>query len=423
MNKTEGSDAEVKKLEMRCKTLEAQLRQSITKKEHHEIVLEFEDKMTDMERQIAAQEKKIAEQEKALVRTKGELQSTLSLSAQISDVGASLATLDKSLGEQLKSVDSIAMKVSQGTVPVAVHQQSLAKIGELEEQVRAMVPKSDMAELQKRYEEANRQIGKMVKASEHDALKRRVAELESAVSSMVPSEQLAESEKQVRELKMRLAEHVPQSIYDELVSRVVQLAEDVTGGATTVDEQSGLQEEPVEPAPGEPTRPEPTNPAQAPERLPTVPMEAAAPETPAADGTELTQEPEIREVGSHLAEMKTDAEEAAQGAPAPSAPSERLAPAFRFEETDIEVSSGPEFANALANVPTKALELDVRSGEFERWFREALSDATTADLLGRVRAREVSGDELRNQVKSAVSKYAKEREAPMEAQPSQQTTA
>jgi hypothetical protein len=420
MNKTEGSDTEAKKLTMRCKTLEAQLRQSITKKEHHEIVLEFEDKMTDMEKQIAAQEKKIAEQEKELARTKGELQSTLSLGEQISDVGAHLGALDKSLGEQLKSMDSIALKVSQGTVPVSVHQQSLAKIGELEEQVRTMVPKSELAESQKRYEEANRQIAKMVKASDHDALKQKVAELESSVSSMIPAEQLAESEKQVRELKMRLAEHVPQSVYDELVSRVVQLAEDVTGGETAVDEQAGLNEEPVEPAPGEQTEPEPANPAHAPERLPTVPMQSAAPETPVADGAEGPQEPEIREVGSHLAEMNTDAQEATHGAPTSS---ERLAPAFRFEETDIEVSSGPEFAQALANVPTRALELDVRSGEFERWFREALSDATTADLLGRVRAREVSGDELRNQVKSAVSKYAKEREAPMEAQPSQQTTA
>ncbi len=311
MSKVENPVDDAKKLAQRCKALEAQLRQTITKKEHHEIVLEFEDRITGMEKTISSQDRKIADQEKELARDRAELQRDAGLGKQIADLGAQAAAIGKVAEAQGRTIDSLLFKVSQGTVPAAVHQQSLSKVRELEEQVDGMVSRSEYASLQRRYEEATRQLNGMVPSSDHEALKARVQEFERTVSTMVPRDQLESSEETVRDLKAKLAERVPQSTYDELVSKVVQLAEEVTGGEPPLEEQEITEQTP---APTETEQPPPTEPRPtARPEIPVVPapLQAAKAEAasaspapvPAVPQAEL---PEIREVGTHLAELKTD---------------------------------------------------------------------------------------------------------------------
>ena len=288
MTKANPQTDDEKKMAMKVKALEAQLRQTISKKEHHEIVLEFEDKMTDMEKKIAVQEKKIAEQDKELVRAKSDLQKSNVLNGRLAEVGDQVEVIYKAMGAQGKTVDSLASKLADGTVPSLVHQQAISTIRELEA----------------RYDEATRRLNKMVPASDYEALKQRAEELEGTISSMVPREQLESSEETIKELRATLADYVPQSSYDELVARVVQLAQDVTGGTLTAEEEVAEEATPETAAPAEPA---PAAESDAPEQLPPAPEQVEPVVVVQAEFAPQpeVEAPEITEVGSAIAEIGT----------------------------------------------------------------------------------------------------------------------
>jgi len=263
---------------------------------------------------------------------------------------------------QGKEVDSLVSKIS-GTVPTAVHQQSLAKVKELEERIKGMVNRSEYDALETRYEDAKRQVSSMVPVADYDSLKQRVEELENAISAMVPKEEFISSEARAKELEAKLAEHVPQSIYDELVSRVVQLAEDVTGGEPiTVEQETSSQVARVEPTPvtlaAEPaadkqsdTLPPSTLVPQ--EIINTTAGSEATPEV-SAPPTGSGSAPEISEVGSQLAEIKTDAfagVESAEGSPEEKLPPLESPAVSSVEQTAPEPQEGPSVAPKAVEEP------------------------------------------------------------------------
>ena len=259
---------DAKKLALKCKTLEMQLRQSVSKKEHHEITSKLEKQIDSLEKELdrareegqksAAITKQISGLESlinSVIKTSGSQGKTLD---SIEDDGSTLA---KALGAQGKVIDAVAAKISQGTVPSQVYLQSLAKIDKLEDdkrnmvrrfdyntlearcedlsrQLGTMVPAADHISLKEKFEEATRQLADMVPASDYASLRQRTEELEGAFYTMVPREKFVSSQEKVKELEARLSEHVPQTVYDELVSKVMSLAEAVSGGATPVEEVS-----------------------------------------------------------------------------------------------------------------------------------------------------------------------------------------
>jgi hypothetical protein len=461
-NDAKTSDA--KKLALRIKTLEMELRQSISKKEHHEITSKLEKQIDSLETELD--------------RAREDNQKTIPLNKQISGVeqlissltkvtngqGKTLDSLEeqasargKALAAQGKAIDAIASKLAQGTVPSQVYLNSLSKIRELEEEKRGMVrrfdynsleakcedlsrqmgnmvPAADYASLKEKFDDATRQIGNMVPASDFAALKLKAEELEGTISSMVPREKLTSSESRVSELEARLAEHVPQSIYDDLVSRVVSLAEAVTGGGlppeeTKAEPQTEAQTEEVT---GE-SFPQPaTSPEQAVEPVvePIVEpvVEAPAPEVPAAAAVDVpvaapepvtpvaevvvavaapeipAPAPEVREIASQLAELGSQAEEA-KGPDVIATPAADVS-TLTFSGTDIVVKTGQEFVQAIGKLPVSILETDVKSGAIENWFAGPLADGLTAQSLRGIRAFGAVGEDLRSQVASAAAKYA-----------------
>jgi len=312
--KSEVSLSEYRKLALRYKTLEAQLRQTIPKREHHETV-------TKLERQVDGLEKE-------LDRAKADLQKYNSFSKQIGGISDTVITQGKATAALNRSIESLSFRISQGSVPASVHAQALARVRELEEQSRGLVSKAEYesvsrrcddlrkqvdtmvsggeyAMLKQRSEELAKQIGLMVPGSEYAALKQRYEDVENAMSSMVPRAQLESSEARVRELEARLAEHVPQAVYDELVGKVVALAEEVTGGSRTAEEAApqaeSVEETPIAIEPFSDIQ-EPTSPDFS---EPTPPFEAVETES-----TESQAPPEISEVQAQLAEISSTQNEA-----------------------------------------------------------------------------------------------------------------
>lgn len=360
-SKVENGVNDEKKIAMRYKALEAQLRQSISKKEHHEIVLEFEDKVTEMEKKAAEQEKRIAEQDKELTRMKAELQKTNTLHGKLAEVGEQIEVLSKAMGAQSRNVDSLNSKIAQGTVPSSVHQHALSTISELEEKMKGMVPKQDYVGLEKRYNEATQHMSRMIPSSEYDELKQKVEELENTISSMVPKEQFASSEAAVKELEAKLAQHVPQSIYDELVTKVVQLAEEVTGGAPPIEEQvATAQAEPLEPTPTVPIEPNPSPQPESPAQLPEAPEEVksilAEAQVPPPTAPDEGATPEIREVGSQLAEIMTSG--TTEKPPEPT--QDETTPTPDTSDSS-DAKAGPEIIQVTPNAPAKTAESETQS--------------------------------------------------------------
>lgn len=406
MSKVESNSNEAKKLALRCKTLEAQLRQSIPKKEHNEVVSKLERENSYLE--------------KDLDRTKAELQKTTVLNKQLSAVADQITVQNKTMTAQGRVIDSLFTKVSQGTVPASIHLQSLSKVRELEEQIRGMVSKteynsverrceelsgrlntmvavSEYSSLKQRFEELSRQINNTVPASEYSSIQQRCEELENTISSMVPKEQLSSAEATVRELEARLAQHVPQNVYDELVSKIVSLAEDITGGAPSPEEAEPNGEGPITPV--EQAANESIDATQQ-RTVPEAAELAVSSTAPTGDNTV----PEIREIQSQLAEISSHSNEGPQGNIGQSAPDSEPV-AFRFSNTEVVATTGYEFLQALENVPTSVLESHVQNGDFEKWFAEVLADESTAESFRRIREGGFSGEELRSQVASSVARY------------------
>jgi len=352
MSKVESQIDDAKKLALRCKTLEVQLRQSVSNKEHHEVTSKLEKQIDSLERDLD--------------RARAENQKTIAINKQISGVEGLIESLVKTANAQSKALDSIEDeasargkvqtaqgrildKLAAGTVPSGVYLQALSKVRDLEEdkrgmvrrfdynslesrfaelsrQMSTMVPASDYASLKERFDEANKQMAEMVPASDYTAVKQKVEELEGAIYTMVPREQFVSSDMRVKELEARLAEHVPQSVYDELVSRVVSLAEAVTGGAIQPEEAKA--ESQTEAAPQTSAEPQ-------------VEFIEAAPEPVVEAIAEPI--PEIVETAAPEPAVEIAAEAVATGFTAPEAPA-------KVEETTV----APEPEAVVAEAPLEA---------------------------------------------------------------------
>jgi polyhydroxyalkanoate synthesis regulator phasin len=324
--KSEVSLSEYRKLALRYKTLEAQLRQTIPKKEHNETV-------TKLERQVDGLEKE-------LDRSKADLQKYNSFGKQIGSISDSMVTQGKATAALNRSIESLAFRMSQGSVPASVHAQALARVRDLEEQNKGLISKAEYDSLNKRCEDLRRQtetmvsggeytllkqrtdelakqISVMVPGSEYATLKQHYEELENAMASLVPRAQLESSEARVNELEARLAERVPQAVYDELVGKVVALAEEVTGGSRSAEEQAAQNESAEEASSGST---EPFSDIQEP-----IGPDFSEP-TPQFEPSEIEStndqtSPEISEVQAQLAEISSTQNEAeAFGEPEAQAP-------------------------------------------------------------------------------------------------------
>jgi hypothetical protein len=72
MSKVESQVDDAKKLALRCKTLEVQLRQTVSKKEHHEVTSKLEKQIDYLERDLD--------------RARAENQKTIAINKQIAGV-------------------------------------------------------------------------------------------------------------------------------------------------------------------------------------------------------------------------------------------------------------------------------------------------------------------------------------------------
>ncbi|MDG6905865.1 MAG: hypothetical protein JRN20_08785 [Nitrososphaerota archaeon] len=76
---------------------------------------------------------------------------------------------------------------------------------------------------------------------------------------------------------------------------------------------------------------------------------------------------------------------------------------FVFANTVFCAKSGLEFLQDLEQTPIETIQNHMKCGDFERWFKEALSDDTSAESLKSIRENNIAGEELRTKIVAVIA--------------------
>jgi len=221
--------------------MEAQLQQSIPKKDHEEIVSKMQTTIDELDGQV----NRIRDE---LQRTKGITETINALGAQIAaqkemldSQGQTVSNQTQIIDVQNKAIEALVGKLSQETIPNTMYHEALSKTHELEEKISQYVAKSDFETIQQKVAELTELLGTTVPKSEYEALqaqfsnyvpkseyevlqaqlsnyvpKESYEQIQTALANSVPRDQFLASETKVQELESRLSDSVSKALYDEL---------------------------------------------------------------------------------------------------------------------------------------------------------------------------------------------------------------
>ena len=76
---------------------------------------------------------------------------------------------------------------------------------------------------------------------------------------------------------------------------------------------------------------------------------------------------------------------------------------FVFANTTFCAKSGLEFLQDLEQTPIETIQNHVKSGDFERWFKEVLTDNSSAESLKSIRESNFTGEALRAKIVAVIA--------------------
>ncbi|MHB1908521.1 MAG: hypothetical protein ACYCQJ_06575 [Nitrososphaerales archaeon] len=394
MSRAEEITSEVRKLVLTCRSLEAQLQQSMPKKTHQEIVAKMQASIDAVTAELG--------------RTRTELETTTTIGQRISTLEAQISSQSETISSQSRTIESLSSKLSEATVPFPMYTEALSKLQEAQASIATMVNKSDYAAAQVRCAELEEQIRGMVPRAQCAVLEIELAnsvpiakyeELRQSLERMVPKEELAQAESRIAELEKALSNTVPRQDFEELTARITQItreAEEVASRmAPTAQVEMFVEAQP----PRMEETPIPT------ETAPTAIVEPASEivqQSPAEQVIQTVQSAnEISEVQSQLSDINSTIETGATTTSAPAIVSDGSG--FRFANTDFCARSGLEFLQDLEKVDAAVIATHLQNGDFERWFRDVLTDQDCATSLQGIRDSNATGEELRAMLVAVVA--------------------
>ena len=178
-NRAEEITSEVRKLVLTCRKLQAQLDQSIQKKEHEQIVSKMEEKIDLMNLELK--------------QTKADLEKNVSLAESLGNLSKQLSMQKGEISSLFQMNKEISSKLGDTTVPRLVYEETLSRVQELEASIQQMVErkKVELAQLEEK----------------------KNAELKGRISTMVPREEYTA-------IQSELANSVPKSNHEEELQRI-----------------------------------------------------------------------------------------------------------------------------------------------------------------------------------------------------------
>ena len=188
---------EMRRLALKCKSLEAKLVDSIPKKTHNETVSKMQ----------SAIDASLAD----LARTKQDLEQTESLGGRLNALTSHTTELMERISSQGELIKSLESKIAEGTVPIEVYNQSLSRIHQLEDEVSSRVRKEELDLALEKNAEFERQILGMVRKEEYESALARVSELESLVANYVPKSDVEELTEQIMSITKMVSPPIQES--------------------------------------------------------------------------------------------------------------------------------------------------------------------------------------------------------------------
>lgn len=217
LSRAEEITSEVRRLVLTCRTLEAQLQQSIPKKTHAEVVAKMQGTIDSLGTELA--------------HSKAELERTISLGERLNALSNQISAQSETISSQIKQMDSLGENLSKNTVPYQLYCESLSKIQELEERVQCMVERTDYSAVQSKVAQLEEQILAMVPRAQYSALEIELAnsvpksqfeEAQRTLSQSVPLEQLNVAAARIAELEKTLSTMVPVAKFEEIERTLAQ---------------------------------------------------------------------------------------------------------------------------------------------------------------------------------------------------------
>lgn len=428
MSRVEEITSEVRKLVLTCRSLEAQLQQSVPKKFHQEVVTKMQGNIDSLSDD--------------LTRTKAELEKTTSIGQRIPGLEGQIASQNEVITSQSKTIDSLTTKLSESATTAIQYSQAVSKIQELESRISSMVDATEFTSAQKRCAELEQQVSDMIPKAQFSAIQ---AELANSVPAQKYedlqkrfNEELSAAQSRIGELDKALQESVPKADFEELAGKITQITKEAIELASRASAAIGLESPVVlEPTPVPVTAPDATatmaevpastSPVTLQTEVPVISVEVTqaefhkeqnevAPNTPESPIVESVATPtpaqaevqshpqEIAEVQSQLSEIHSAIETGASSiSPTPTPTTVEAERGFRFSNTEFCARSGMEFLEDLEKVDISVVASHFQSGDFERWFKDVLADETSAQSLQKIRERNLSGEELRTMMVAVIA--------------------
>jgi hypothetical protein len=231
LSRSEEITSEVRKLVLTCRSLEAQLQQSIPKKTHQEVIGKMQGAIDSLSADLG--------------RTKNELAKTISLGERINALESTLEAQSNMISSQNNVIGALTSKFSEALVLATTYAEATEKIQRLEERIATMVDRSQYDSLVDSYHEVEERLSNSVPKDQLYALEDRLAntvsrfeyeELEGKLSQMVPREELALAEAKVQDLEHALLNSVPRQDFEELASKVGRLSSEADAARATAQE-------------------------------------------------------------------------------------------------------------------------------------------------------------------------------------------
>ncbi len=178
-NRAEEITSEVRKLVLTCRKLQAQLDQSIPKKEHEQVVSKLQEKIDLINLQLK--------------QTKADYEKNASLSEALANLSKQLSTQNGQISSLFQIDKEISSKLGDTTVPRMVYEETLSQVQELKASIQQMVERNkvEIAQLEEKKD----------------------AEFKEKISTMVPREEYTA-------IQSELTNTVPKSKHEEEVQRI-----------------------------------------------------------------------------------------------------------------------------------------------------------------------------------------------------------
>lgn len=197
MSAAEELTGEMRRLAIKCKTLEARLVDSVPKKTHNDTIVKMQTAIDSTLNELA--------------RTKSDLERTESLGGRLNALTTHTTELVERISGQGELIKSLEARISEGTVPIEVYNQSISRIKQLESEAGLMVKKEELDRALERNAELEKEISGMVRKDEYENALARVAELESVVTNYVPKSDVEELTEKIMSITKMVSPPVQES--------------------------------------------------------------------------------------------------------------------------------------------------------------------------------------------------------------------